>query len=134
MAEKKKTQSVGKAALGGPFSLIDHNGERKTDQDFLGQWILIYFGFTFCPDICPDELHKMATTIDSLGGGKMLKYRMELLVMISVFSFCKQMQLLVFQRYSPYSSPSIQTGTLQKSSKNTLKVAHAFLLLCQLYM
>ena len=72
VAEKKKTQSVGKAALGGPFSLIDHNGERKTDQDFLGQWILIYFGFTFCPDICPDELHKMATTIDSLGGGKML--------------------------------------------------------------
>ena len=65
--EKQKTRSLGKAALGGPFSLIDHNGERKTNQDFLGQWLLLYFGFTFCPDICPDELNKMATVINKLG-------------------------------------------------------------------
>ncbi len=58
---------MGKAALGGPFSLIDFNGERKTDKDFLGQWILLYFGFTFCPDICPDELEKMATVVDEVG-------------------------------------------------------------------
>ena len=67
VAEKEKTRSLGKAALGGPFSLIDHNGERKTNQDFDGQWLLLYFGFTFCPDICPDELHKMATVINNLG-------------------------------------------------------------------
>ena len=67
VAEKEKTRSMGKAALGGPFSLIDHNGERKTHQDFLGQWVLLYFGFTFCPDICPDELNKMATVINNLG-------------------------------------------------------------------
>ena len=67
MLEKQKTRSLGKAALGGPFSLIDHNGERKTNQDFLGQWLLLYFGFTFCPDICPDELNKMATVINKLG-------------------------------------------------------------------
>ena len=65
--EKQKTRSLGKAALGGPFSLMDHNGERKTNQDFLGQWLLLYFGFTFCPDICPDELNKMATVINKLG-------------------------------------------------------------------
>ena len=65
--EKQRTRSMGKAALGGPFSLIDHNGERKTNQDFLGQWLLLYFGFTFCPDICPDELNKMAAVINKLG-------------------------------------------------------------------
>ena len=58
---------MGKAALGGPFSLMDHNGERKTNNDFLGQWVLLYFGFTFCPDICPDELNKMASVVDNLG-------------------------------------------------------------------
>ena len=67
VAEKEKTRSLGKAALGGPFSLIDHNGERKTNNDFLGQWLLLYFGFTFCPDICPDELHKMAAVINQIG-------------------------------------------------------------------
>lgn len=67
VAEKEKTRSYGKAALGGPFSLIDHHGNRRTDQDFLGQWVLLYFGFTFCPDICPDELEKMATVLDNIG-------------------------------------------------------------------
>lgn len=70
VAEKKRTQSLGKAALGGPFKLTDHNGKERTDKDFLGQWILIYFGFTFCPDICPDELEKMATVINKLGEGR----------------------------------------------------------------
>ena len=47
--------------------MTDHNGQPKTDKDFLGKWILIYFGFTFCPDICPDELHKLATVLKNLG-------------------------------------------------------------------
>ena len=65
--EKQKMRSYGKAALGGPFSLTDHNDQPETDKDFLGQWILIYFGFTFCPNICPDELHKLASALDKLG-------------------------------------------------------------------
>ena len=65
--EKEKTRSIGKASLGGPFDLTDHNGERKTDKDYLGQWIVIYFGFTFCPDICPDQLEKLGEAIDKLG-------------------------------------------------------------------
>ena len=74
MLEKQKTRSLGKAALGGPFSLMDHNGERKTNQDFLGQWLLLYFGFTFCPDICPDELNKMATVVNKLGNSLSLTH------------------------------------------------------------
>lgn len=68
-AQKQRTRSLGKASLGGPFDLMDHNGEKKTDKDFLGQWLVIYFGFTFCPDICPDELQKLAKVVDTIGEG-----------------------------------------------------------------
>ena len=65
--QKERTRSLGKASLGGPFNLVDHNGEQKSDKDFLGQWIIIYFGFTFCPDICPDELDKLSKAVTTIG-------------------------------------------------------------------
>lgn len=69
--EKERTKSIGRPALGGPFSLIDHNNKPTKSEDFLGQWVLIYFGFTHCPDICPDELEKMIEVVDEIGNKKM---------------------------------------------------------------
>jgi protein SCO1/2 len=53
--------------VGGPFALIDHNGQRRTDTDFRGKLLLIYFGFTLCSDVCPTELQAMASAVDALG-------------------------------------------------------------------
>lgn len=48
------------ARIGGPFALIDQNGRRVTDRDFAGRWRIMYFGYTFCPDICPTGLQNLA--------------------------------------------------------------------------
>jgi len=54
--------------LGGPFELVDHQGRTVTDADFRGQFLLVYFGYTYCPDFCPSELQNMAVALDRLGG------------------------------------------------------------------
>ncbi|HXF53621.1 MAG TPA: SCO family protein [Hyphomicrobiaceae bacterium] len=59
--------SIGKATVGGPFSLIDHHGQRVSDEDFRGRLMLVYFGFTYCPDVCPTGLQVMAAAIEKLG-------------------------------------------------------------------
>lgn len=55
------------AAVGGPFRLTDHTGKAVSDADFRGKHLLIYFGYTFCPDVCPTELSSMAGAMDKLG-------------------------------------------------------------------
>lgn len=57
----------GKALIGGPFTLTDHNGRRVTEKDFAGEFMLVFFGYTYCPDICPGELQVISAVMDQLG-------------------------------------------------------------------
>ena len=57
----------GQASIGGPFTLTDHTGKRVTDADFRGRHMLVFFGFTFCPDVCPSALQVMSAALDKLG-------------------------------------------------------------------
>jgi protein SCO1/2 len=60
-------QSSGTALVGGPFSLVGTDGKTVTDRDFRGRYMLVFFGFTHCPDICPAELQVIAEALDKLG-------------------------------------------------------------------
>jgi cytochrome oxidase Cu insertion factor (SCO1/SenC/PrrC family) len=60
------TGGKGIASIGGPFALVDHRGQPKTDEDFRGTHMLIYFGYTFCPDVCPTALQVMTQAMDKL--------------------------------------------------------------------
>jgi cytochrome oxidase Cu insertion factor (SCO1/SenC/PrrC family) len=55
-------------AIGGPFALLDQNGVLRHDSDFRGELMLVYFGYTYCPDACPTALQTMTTALDDLGG------------------------------------------------------------------
>ena len=67
MAQRQRIEQLKRVALGqGNFSLTDHTGRRRNKRDFLGEWVLLYFGFTHCPDICPEELEKLSAVVASL--------------------------------------------------------------------
>ena len=59
--------STGKLDVGGPFRLTDQNGQPRSDADFRGKYMLIYFGYSFCPDVCPTTLAVMAQALEKLG-------------------------------------------------------------------
>ena len=53
--------------IGGPFTLVDQDGRTVTDDSFRGKYMLVYFGFTYCPDVCPTSLARNAAALDLLG-------------------------------------------------------------------
>ena len=57
----------GRVPVGGPFELTDQTGHRRTDADFRGKLVVLYFGYTFCPDVCPTELQSISLALDKLG-------------------------------------------------------------------
>ncbi len=65
--KEHEDKQTGRPKVGGPFALSTHEGKPFTEKDILGKWSLIYFGFTNCPDICPEELDKMGAAVNKLG-------------------------------------------------------------------
>jgi cytochrome oxidase Cu insertion factor (SCO1/SenC/PrrC family) len=57
----------GRGTVGGPFTLIDHTGRTRKDSDFRGKLMIVYFGYTFCPDVCPADLMAISQALDALG-------------------------------------------------------------------
>lgn len=60
-------QTEGRVPIGGPFRLVDHTGAEVTERSWEGRHLLMFFGFTYCPDICPAELNTIAEVMDALG-------------------------------------------------------------------
>ena len=65
--DKAGTTQSGAALIGGPFQLTDTTGKAVTDEDFRGRYMLVFFGFTNCPDICPAGLQLIGAALDKLG-------------------------------------------------------------------
>jgi cytochrome oxidase Cu insertion factor (SCO1/SenC/PrrC family) len=60
-------EQVAPVSIGGAFTLVDQDGVTRHAQDFRGKLLLVYFGYTFCPDACPTALQDMSQAIDQLG-------------------------------------------------------------------
>lgn len=68
VTEEAKAGAVGAPKIGGPFTLTDHTGKSFAfPADCAGAHSLIYFGFTHCPDVCPEELEKISEALGMLG-------------------------------------------------------------------
>jgi protein SCO1 len=61
------TQGGTASLVGGPFTLENGSGQQVTDRNFRGKYMLVYFGYTFCPDVCPTTLTEVADAMDKLG-------------------------------------------------------------------
>jgi protein SCO1 len=74
MAELMDAVMWNREPIGGPFVLTDQNGKIRTEADFYGKLALVYFGFTYCPDVCPTDLAQMALAVEQLGqAGEMVQ-------------------------------------------------------------
>lgn len=63
----EQATAVTAPAIGGPFTLVDQNGNTVTEADFKDRFTLVYFGYTFCPDVCPTALNRNAEALEILG-------------------------------------------------------------------
>lgn len=68
------TTYTGKADIGGPWLLYNTKGEPVTHKEFAGHYYMIYFGFTYCPDVCPVSLMKMAKALNNVRNSKEGQY------------------------------------------------------------
>jgi cytochrome oxidase Cu insertion factor (SCO1/SenC/PrrC family) len=66
-AEMMDDLMYGRGTIGGPFTLIDQNGKSRSDTDFRGKLMIVYFGYTYCPDVCPADLMAITQALNALG-------------------------------------------------------------------
>ncbi len=66
-ATQREAAGTGSTTIGAPFRLIDQDGKPRSDRDFRGHWVLLYFGYTSCPDACPTTLQEIADALPRLG-------------------------------------------------------------------
>jgi len=71
----KNITTTGKPALGGPWVLVDQDGIPRSDASYFGQFTLLYFGFTYCPDICPSELVKIGEIMKAIEKSKDIRLK-----------------------------------------------------------
>jgi protein SCO1/2 len=62
----EQAQPPADVPIGGPFTLVDQNGREVRDEEFRGRLMLVYFGYTYCPDMCPLGLSTIASALDAL--------------------------------------------------------------------
>lgn len=67
LAPRNLMPSTGTALVGGPFVMVNHKGEAVTEKTYAGKPMLLFFGFTFCPDICPTELQVIGQALEIMG-------------------------------------------------------------------
>jgi cytochrome oxidase Cu insertion factor (SCO1/SenC/PrrC family) len=66
-AEMMDDLMYGRGTIGGPFTLTDQTGRTRSDSEFRGKLMIVYFGYTFCPDVCPTDLMAITQALDALG-------------------------------------------------------------------
>lgn len=100
------------SAVGGPFQLVDQNGQPTTEKALKGKWSAVFFGFTYCPDVCPGTLQGLAAATDLLGP----KAKNLQIVFVSVDpgrDDVKQMKAYLSADYVPKTTLGL-TGTPQQ--------------------
>src|SRR5438445_5934489 len=69
----KNAEAVDFPTIGGEFQLFDKDGKSWKDADFRGKPMLVYFGYTYCPEVCPKALSHLTQAMETLGGGKTIQ-------------------------------------------------------------
>jgi len=108
-------------SIGGPFRLVDSQGTVRTDREFRGKYLLVYFGYTFCPDICPLALSNISQALPLLGNDR------DQVVPIFITVDPERDTQNVLRDYSSHFHPNIimLTGTQQQLAP-VMKAYHAY--------
>ncbi|MGA9795505.1 MAG: SCO family protein [Rhizomicrobium sp.] len=67
LSKPPQEATIGSASIGGPFALTDQDGHARTNADYRGHYVLLYFGYTNCPDVCPTTLAVIADAMKQMG-------------------------------------------------------------------